>query len=52
MVPVEAVAPSVSEPVPHRDTGVVVTIVGRGLAVTITVDEVADVHGEFVTIAR
>ena len=44
MVPADAVAPRVTVPVPQRDAGVVVAIVGIVLTVAITAVLVAVVH--------
>ena len=44
MIPVDAVAPRVTVPVPQRDAGVVVAIVGIALIVAITAVLVAVVH--------
>ena len=44
MIPVDAVAPRVTVPVPQRDAGVVVAIVGIVLTVAVTAVLVAVVH--------
>jgi hypothetical protein len=47
-VPDDAVAPNITVPVPHRDAGVVVAIVGIALTVAVTAVLVAVVHPDAV----